>query len=99
MATKTTTASYQERVYELENRIGRLDVALDSKIKELQRLKEQMSAARMMKAAIIDARAGIYDKWYRNRYGDDIVYACAWQRETRQMIKEGYDGDWNVING
>ena len=66
---------------------------------QLSKLRKKATALHDKVAAIRDARAGIYDKWYRNHREDNSNYDTAWNFEKELMILEGYGNGWQVIEG
>ena len=66
---------------------------------EIQQLREKITALNDQSAGARDARAGIYDKWYRNHRGDNNSYDKGWNIEKECMLSEGYEGGWEVIEG
>lgn len=77
--------------------------SIENKIKEMEgeilQLRKKATALRDRSAAIRDARAGIYDKWYRNHRENNCNYDAAWNCEKSCMMLEGYEGEWQVIEG
>lgn len=66
---------------------------------EIQQLREKITALNDQSAGARDARAGIYDKWYRNHREDNSNYDTAWNFEKELMVLEGYEDGWQVIEG
>lgn len=66
---------------------------------EIQQLRKKVTALNDQSAGARDARAGIYDKWYRNHREDNSNYDTAWNFEKELMVLEGYEDGWQVIEG
>ena len=66
---------------------------------QLSKLRKKATALHDQAAAIRDARAGIYDKWYRNHREDNSNYDTAWNFEKAWMTCEGYKDGWQTIEG
>lgn len=66
---------------------------------EIQQLHKKITALNDQSAGARDARAGIYDKWYRNHREDNSNYDTAWNFEKELMVLEGYEDGWQVIEG
>lgn len=94
-----TKKQLQNRIDSRETQVRNLSAEIEdltAKIKALQKWQVQLKDEL---AAIKDARAGIYDKWYRNHRNYNSHYDTAWEVEKRLMLSEGYTGEWNVIDG
>ena len=94
-----TKETLQNRIDSRETQVRNLSAEIEdltAKIKALQKWQVQLKDEL---AAIKDARAGIYDKWYRYHRDDNSHYDTAWEMEKRLMLSEGYTGEWNVIDG
>lgn len=89
----------KERVHACESQLYDLKLQIDSKLQELLDLQKEQRVLNDRLAATKDARAGIYDKWYRNHREDNSAYDAQWEVEKRLMLSEGYSGEWNVIDG
>lgn len=66
---------------------------------EIQQLRKEITALNDRSAGARDARAGIYDSWYRNHREDNSSYDIAWNIEKENMILEGYEDGWYVVEG
>ena len=79
-------------VQDIQNRIKEMEAQISKLRKKETALCDQSAARR-------DARAGIYDKWYRNHREDNSNYDTAWNSEKELMVLEGYKNGWQVIEG
>ena len=66
---------------------------------EIQQLRKKITVLNDQSAGARDARAGIYDKWYRNHRENNSNYDTAWNFEKELMVLEGYKDGWQVIEG
>lgn len=94
-----TKKQLQNRIDLRETHIRNLSAEIEDMTAKIKALQEWQVQLKDELAAIKDARAGIYDKWYRYHREDNSHYDTAWEVEQRLMLSEGCAGEWNVING
>lgn len=94
-----TKETLQNRIDSRETQVRNLSAEIEDLTAKIKALQEWQVQLKDELAAIKDARAGIYDKWYRNHREDNSHYDTAWEVEKRLMLSEGYTGEWNVIDG
>lgn len=94
-----TKKQLQNRIDLCETHIRNLSAEIEDMTAKIKALQEWQVQFKDELAAIKDARAGIYDKWYRYHREDNSHYDTAWEVEKRLMLSEGYTGEWNVIDG
>lgn len=93
-----TKKQLQNRIDLRETHIRNLSAEIEDMTVKIKALQEWQVQLKDELAAIKDARAGIYDKWYRYHRGNNSHYDTAWEVEKRLMLSEGYTGEWNVID-
>lgn len=94
-----TKKQLQNRIDSREKQVKNLSAEIEYLTVKIKTLQECQVQLKDELAAIRDARAGIYDKWYRYHREDNSHYDTAWEVEKRLMLSEGYAGEWQVIDG
>ena len=90
---------FHKRISDLNSEVQSIGSQIKEMETQLLELRKKATALHDQSAARRDARAGIYDKWYRNHREDNSNYDTAWNSEKELMVLEGYEDGWQVIEG
>ena len=94
-----SSVNFHKRISDLNSEVQDIQNRLKEMDAQFLELGKRATALHDKVAAIRDARAGIYDKWYRNHRKNNSNYDTAWNSEKELMILEGYGNGWQVIEG